>query len=111
VTRLRRWLWQPVYWLGEFIHRGRHGWAPRDTWGLDGYLARVIGESVNHLADHTHGWPGDGSRWPLFEDWQKELHKNANDLLAYADGLYDVDPLDPEPALNRLASFWGHLWD
>jgi hypothetical protein len=109
MRRLRGWIWQPVHEVQAFIHRGRHGWAPRDTWGLDGYLARVIGESVNHLADHGHGWPAD-AQWPEMQDWQKELHKNANDLLAYADASYD-EPLDPEPALTRLASYWGHLWD
>ena len=43
----------------EVFIRGKRGWAPSDTWNLDVYLARVIGESLNHLADSTYGWPGE----------------------------------------------------
>lgn len=38
-------------------HRARHGWAARDTWGLDSYLCQLIGEAVAHLRDTTHGFP------------------------------------------------------
>lgn len=108
MRRLRRWLWQPVVSAGEFIHRGRHGWAPRDCWELDGYLARVMGESLHHLAETEHGWPG----WENqdFEDWVAELHMHADDLLIYAERHF-VDDCDPRPTLRRLAEIWWHLWD
>jgi hypothetical protein len=104
---LRRWIWQPVVGLREFIHRGRHGWAPRDTWGLDHYLARVMAESIHHLADHSAGWPGFEGQ--TYEDWTTELHKHAAVLAVYGD---DLDwELDPRPTLHRLADVWWHLWD
>jgi hypothetical protein len=108
MRRLRRWLLQPFDRLAEFVHRGRHGWAVSDTWNLDGYLARVMGESIHHLADHTHGWPGFAEQG--FEEWQAELHKHADALLAYEKAELHGD-LDPRPTLHRLADIWWHLWD
>lgn len=39
------------------IGRVLRGWAPRDTWSLDGHLCRVLGAMLDHLAEHTQGWP------------------------------------------------------
>lgn len=55
---LGRWVthywWQDLY---TFYHRGRYGWAPRDTWSLDQYLTGVLSGSLSHLADTSHGTP------------------------------------------------------
>ena len=50
------------YWFREFysfIQRGRRGWADSDTWGFDTYLARIIRDSVRHLAKDLHGCPSE----------------------------------------------------
>ena len=43
----------------RFIHRGRYGWADCDTWGLDYYLSKVIGDSIQHLKENKHGGPAN----------------------------------------------------
>ena len=127
-----RW-WENLYWplirhvreirfffritVPEFFIRGRRGWAPSDMWNLDGYLSRVMGEALTHFAESTHGWPGEDSGWPTFEDWQAEIRTQANALLAYAnhdtdwnDGWRDRAEANAK-AIARLSEYWGHLWD
>jgi hypothetical protein len=108
----------PLRHLSEFVIRGRHGWAPSDTWSLDHYLARVISESVLYLRDHTHGYPAGLSP----DQW--------HDILTAISGPLSVDPdrlLDEEPsewhermtreidaqrkALQLLAEYFPALWD
>lgn len=57
-----------------FLQRGRRGWADRDVWGLDGYLARVISESVAYLEKTTIGYPTPKAEWP----WPDEVGEQAN---------------------------------
>jgi hypothetical protein len=93
----------------EFLQRGQQGWAPSDTWSLDHYLAGVMGASLVHLAEHSHGWPGPESEWESEAAWTKELRERARVLSAYStdwEGQVEV-----EPSLHRLATIWGHLWD
>ena len=72
--------------LYAFYHRGRYGWAPRDTWSLDHYLNRVMGCTLKHLAEHTHGTPSGyphkknppmDQYGPVtdHEQWQKDLRR------------------------------------
>lgn len=68
----RRWYWG----VKTFIQRGRRGWADRDVWNLDHYLARVIGESVHHLAVIDHGWP-QSETYPTYESFVQDLCKIA----------------------------------
>jgi hypothetical protein len=105
------------YEVKYFIQRGRRGWSDADVWDLDGYLARVLGESIAHLAETTHGWPG-GSEWPKFEDWQNELREVSQILIDYDKGRWNFSPNNInagfesiEPAIKRLSKYWGHLWD
>jgi len=61
-----RYWWRDVllYPFGQFwrdlytaYHRMRYGWSPRDVWNLDGYLDRVLADTLEHLAQTTHGTP------------------------------------------------------
>lgn len=55
--------------IKSFIHRGRYGWAPEDTWSLDSYLARVMGSTLLHLGKYSHGYPGNyGNVRDSFDD-------------------------------------------
>jgi len=45
--------------IKRFIQRGTRGWSNEDTWGLSGYLARVLSESIRHLKENNHGMPID----------------------------------------------------
>jgi hypothetical protein len=95
----------------EFFVRGHHGWAMSDAWDLDHYLARVMGESISFLAESTHGWPGEGSEWATFEEWQDELRTHAKALIRYGENRIDDWEFDIGPTIARLSTFWGHLWD
>lgn len=81
-----------------FIQRGRRGWADCDTWSLDHYLSRVVGESVHHLAEHSHGWP-QSEKFPKYEDWQAHLHALADAYLHWN----ELDDLD-------MQDFYGPEW-
>jgi hypothetical protein len=94
----------------EFFIRGRHGWAPSDTWSLDHYLAGVMGHSLEYLADHNHGWPGT-DEWKTPEEWEAELRKQAAILITYSTNYDFRRPDEVTRAIKRLASYWGHLWD
>jgi hypothetical protein len=45
------------YRIPGYFRRAWYGWAPQDTWSFDHYLASVIAEGLEHMADHAHGWP------------------------------------------------------
>jgi hypothetical protein len=71
-----------------------------------------MGHSLSYLADHSHGWPGHDSEWPTMDDWTAELKARARVLIAYSTN-YDNqdDPPDIGPTIQRLSTYWGHLWD
>ena len=103
------WVFRGWRTVKAFFMRGRRGWAPSDTWNLDRYWAKMMGESLAHLAEHTHGWPGEGSGWESMESWQAEMRLHAGVLQAYSkdwEGKVEVGP-----TLHRLSEIWGHLWD
>lgn len=62
------------------FQRAFRGWAPVDTWGLDYHLAYILKDSLNHLADNTHGYPmGFGDKYgdKGAEEWEKWLRDKA----------------------------------
>lgn len=113
-----------------FYHRGRYGWAPRDTWSLDIYLNRVLAGSLAHLAEHTHGCPQeyfDGSATDNeCHRWNAELRRWA---LAFREDPQNVDIYDSDNnytaqkaeedrrranlhrALKEIEPMWEALWD
>lgn len=71
------------YWrVRYFVQRGRRGWANCDVWNLDHYLARVIGETVHHLAKIDHGWPVSET-YPTYESFVADLAKMADSFEHY----------------------------
>lgn len=94
--------------LTSAFSRMRRGWAPRDTWSLDGHLCRTLGAMLAHLAEHTHSWP-PGRDYPEFTDWQDALRARAGALLAYdADDEHTVAPA--QEALHWVADNLPDLW-
>jgi hypothetical protein len=75
--------------IATFWHRARYGWAPRDVWGLDHYLACVMGGTLRHLSDTTQGAPigyptkpdyrglvaYDPDAEPNFDLWKADLRR------------------------------------
>lgn len=70
------------------------GWADQDTWSLDVTLCERLAAQLDHLADHTHGFPAANSEFPTMEAWQAALHENAAKIRAWA--LEDQSPGTPE---------------
>lgn len=104
--------------------RGRRGWGAQDTWSFDYYLARVTGEGLLHLAEHTHGWPALNDEFPTFESWQEALRKHGRILITYAldeddDDLSTDEQMkqeaqrleDARESMRWVATHLGHLWD
>jgi len=93
--------------------RGKHGWYMTDSWSLDTYLSRVIGEAVCYLALHDNGYPGTPEH-PTAEEWASWLFERGNTLVSYAALEMHGDDGDYEAAvkaLHELVDMWGHLWD
>lgn len=121
IRRMRR-LVREIKW---FVHRGRHGWAPRDTWSLDDYLARVISESVKHLRDTSHGHPGDicdcvddhhrdcngMQRWNEILDEIIEGFEASRDPWGLFGESYDAAKAKRDRSLELLKRYWTALWD
>lgn len=97
-----------------FIHRGRHGWAPRDTWSFDLYLARVMSEGIAWLAEHDHGYPAHDP-WDTPEKWQDYLRDLSARLGTWNDDTFlDNEAYEVTAAAVREAGsseVFGYLWD
>ena len=138
---LRRWKrrlaapkrrWRQVRW---FVQRGRHGWARPDTWNMDGYICRVLGEMTAELKRVTHGHPCvqdtacalNPPQPPCTceQAWDDTLDRIAGPLLAYKtfwdhpDGMTNDEYFAKEKviigaaqdALRLLAEHLPALWD
>ncbi len=134
-------LWRTItygWWhdVKTYWHRARYGWAPRDTWSLDHYLARVMGGSINYLAKHVNGAPygynnlnPDG--WDVdtdFEKWEADLKRWSEAFSNYAnDNYYELYKDEPNydkrkadekarsealhQALKEMEPWFEGLWD
>src|SRR3954467_1855490 len=128
-------------WMADvytYWHRARYGWAPRDTWGLDGYLEKVLGGALDHLADKAHGvpggypnpdWDGEEASWDSdagYAQWQADLHRWALAFRESAEGVEIYDRADGyvqhnaeearrnanrETALREMTIWWQALWN
>lgn len=57
--------------------RMTRGFCDFDTWDLDNYYLELFYQTLNHLAENTHGWPSS-EKFPNFEDWQNYLKELAD---------------------------------
>lgn len=125
---LYRGWWQDIY---CFYHRGRYGWCYRDVWNLHGYLDKVIGETLEHLANVSHGSPGgyptlDASGETNHEQWVADLRRWSAAFIAVSrDDLYEIHGKDYEAwradelrrtaerdaAFKEMLPWWEALWD
>ncbi len=69
-----------------FFQRGRRGWADNDVWNLDSYLAKVIYESLDNLANNLSGHPLNYTN-ELWEKKLKEVSQAFKDYYEYDDNL------------------------
>lgn len=122
--------YQDIY---TFWHRGRYGWAPRDTWSFDLYIAGVLGAGLAYLAATTVGAPcGYPEQRPEFidddlsyEQWLTDITRWSVACSNYAkDDYWDLHGrnfdawhadetaryLAFQTALKELAPWVGGLW-
>lgn len=114
--------WRRAAWLWQRMTRG---WSSQDCWSLDGYITRMLGESVAYLRDHNHSWPGEQNGLEKPEDWDAVLTKISAPLLAYekhwawGDDQTITEHLEHEKkvieeaqeALHLMAEWLPSLWD
>lgn len=102
-------LWSIIWWseLLEFIRRGwledlktlwyraRYGWAPRDVWNLDHYLASVLAGSLKHLIYSGHSAPmGYPIKGPVSYHAPTDFGKWSTDLLKWSDAFREYVECD-----------------
>lgn len=104
-----------------FVHRGRYGWAPCDTWSLDRYLEDLLQGTLRHLAAHGHVHPTDETAWT----WSQKLVATADAIAECrrADENVEYKSIEEQmewervayeamqKKLHELVDVWGKLWD
>jgi len=101
---------QPWVRLRWRYQRSKRGWADRDVWSLDSYLAKLIGSSIASLRNHGHGYPSDIT----LEQWDDVLTRISEPLLAYHKHWDDYDNRyieEAQQALRLLAEHFPSCWD
>jgi hypothetical protein len=95
-----------------FLQRGRRGWADTDVWDLDGYIARVLSQSIAHLAETDHGYPGY-EPWDTPEKWKAHLLDLSERLTAWDKDFFSDKAFKATAAAfgEAMAEVFGHLWD
>lgn len=110
----------------QWKHRADYGWAPRDTWNLDWYLAGVLGQSLNHMAQTVTSYPSEfenefvnipeDRRGDLaLEEWRIQLYQWSEAFLDY----YHADVVEMNTdrtnrcreALQGMAKYFDYLWE
>lgn len=89
--------------------RATRGYADRDTWNLDSWLLQVLPAALDHLAEHSHGWPSN-DEFPEFEDWQEYLFKIAKDLRECQDPDGDSKNEYYEEYMKQFDD-WDNKWE
>lgn len=104
-------LWDEVV---SFVHRGLYGYAVKDTWSLDMYLATWMPSAIRRIAN-GHGYP-----YGLTEKrWKIILEKIARGFEATY--LMDEDYMAPrkqvkkwvkerDKGLELFAKYYSNLW-
>lgn len=114
--RLKWWLdeYSPytIYWKTKsFIHRGKHGWAPYDTYSFDYYLAKVLAEALGYFGNNLHGWPGGykdiKGEDESFQAWKKDILDASAAFRAYSE---DKDT-DITKTLKWFRLYFSNLWN
>lgn len=83
-----------------FIQRGSRGWADRDTWSLDSYLANVLSYSLCYLKEHKHGTP-----MSVFPTEPEYIDETGNPT----DEAYEIATARWDEVMNKMiAGFEAH---
>lgn len=105
-----------------FMQRAQRGYADRDVWSFDVYLAKVIAGGLTVLRNNLHGCPpelcsSDDKTWAEegVERWQAILGEIIAGFAQYTDEdgerSEDVNAEEFQRSFELLGKWWGHLWD
>lgn len=105
--------------IKAYRQRGKRGWADRDTWGFDTFLANVMRDGITYLNKTKHGWPDGRHGVATFEDWTEVLDEIVEGMQAHLDILehlpqgdeYDALVAKRDQAMEHLKNHFGSLWD
>lgn len=92
-----------VTWPRRAREKHRKGYNYESLWGLDSYLAEMLGRAFRELADVTHGYPSNLTKGDIynptreatdeaFEEWQRILREIASGFERYAEEENYDDP-------------------
>lgn len=96
--------------------RSRKGYGFQDLWSFDQYLARLLSEALEEMADIAHGWPAS-EEFPTFESWTSELRRLAAVFKRYDEELFTFDDQEVQiyadviDAMKRLGEMLPGIWD
>jgi hypothetical protein len=101
--------------IKSFIHRGIYGFAKRDVWGLNYYLAIIISNSVGHLKDNHYSYPSQLTE----KQWSSILDEIANgfkmkvkiDNMVYKSKEWEEANIQAEKAMHLFLTYFDGLWD
>jgi len=92
----------PIKWIKDFFcncsiarDRIRKGWSPNDIWNLEMYLSSIIGESLDFLASHHMGYPGN-EPFETSEKWEDWLRAQAYPFKHYLEDNDNENPFSEE---------------
>jgi len=101
--------------IKSFIHRGIYGFAKKDVWCLDYYLAIIISNSVKHLKDNHYGYPSQLTE----KQWASILDEITNgfkmkikmDNMVYKSKEWEEANMQAEKAMHLFLTYFDDLWD
>jgi hypothetical protein len=79
---------------------------------MDSHLAKIMGEMLLHMADHSHAYPGYGA-FDTPEKWDAHLRDMSRRLLAWNDDTWcDNDAFETtKQAMIEFGQNYGFYWD
>lgn len=98
-------LWQNTF---AFFQRGKRGYADKDIWDFDYYLAEVISGGLKILLENHTAYPGELTP----EEWDKilaEMIEGFENRLVEEEKDFDKSKLDK--ALELFKKYFLCLWD
>ena len=89
-----------IYW-----DRSRRGYADRDMWSFDDYLARVIASGLDYMIQHSHGYP---AHIEDYEEWLDILYTMKYGFEQYSTR-WDRDFTDIQNDIEADRKMWKDL--
>ena len=101
--------------IKSFIHRGIYGYAKKDVWSLDFYLATIISNAIKHLKDNHYGHPSllTNDQWvEILDIMIKGFEaKIQMDNMCYKSDEWEHANRQVEKGMSLFIKYFDNLWD